>query len=322
MGKVTIAPTVKEMTETDLISLPEELRRSLSLGIDLQSDAPTPLEPSQLSIFSNMKEADVTDINIPVPSDDLSKSLALPSLVEENKAEIAVAQTEPTAGTLDVELPKASSIQDSTFFSGGANPSNSDLLALTTVLDDKKEIQEGVSIEIKDANDNVILTRVLNEEDAQSFFTTDGNGNKGKAVAKIKAVAKDSHLLQQRDMPKSNYKYISKSKVDGSIKKTILQPYVTPRLGFVPPKDMFERNLEGSKQRVTIVKPKEEDIAEATTSTPQVSKKPKVAKAMLGADLGGEEEAQPDHYFDWRAEPLFVLRVCILVSLLFFCAFI
>jgi hypothetical protein len=74
---------------------------------------------------------------------------------------------------------------------------------------------------------------------------------------------------------------------------------------------MFERNLENAKQRVTVVKPKEEAVPEAAAEASAAAKKPKVGRSVmqLGADIGGDAEAAPDRYFDWRAEPIFVQRV-------------
>jgi hypothetical protein len=285
----------KETCDTDIISLPEELHRSLSLAIDLQSDAPTPFEPSHASVFSCLKDIDYAQIDIPGPGEDFSKSLALASVVEDDEAATMTQAVESTVEALDMNTPN---VDNAALAFAEQNQPNSD----------SPDSLEKALIDTNDASSNIIASQSHHEDDAQSLFTAENV--KEKLETKRKAITKNKPVHKPREPPKSSFKYVSKSKVDGSIKKTVLQPYVTPRLGFVPPKDMFERNLEGAKQRVTIVKPKEEAIPEQGAETSAIAK-PKVAKSVmqLGADIGGDMEAAPDRYFDWRAEPVFVQRV-------------
>lgn len=112
-------------------------------------------------------------------------------------------------------------------------------------------------------------------------------------------------------------KYVSKTRVSGPVVKgkVVLQPYVTPKIGFIPSRNFYERKMEEGKSRVVVNKPKANSNTE-TLSFGNLQHQPSrttiglVEDGDKGLILGATTEMkQHDHYFDWSSDPLFVLRV-------------
>lgn len=162
----------------------------------------------------------------------------------------------------------------------------------------------------------VDVSEVMVNDDASEVSDMDLSFDVKKYKPKSLSVAEQRAL---------KVKYISKPRVSApAVKgKVVLQPYVTPKLGFIPSKNFYEQKMHEGQHRVVVEKkPKaNQGGVQYSQSADAVGMHgmglPKPSCTTLGIVGEGDdfvlgkstEIVQNDRFFDWSADPLFVLRV-------------
>lgn len=132
-------------------------------------------------------------------------------------------------------------------------------------------------------------------------------------------------VLSAAEKRSQKFRYISKPRMAGPKVggKVVLQPYVTPKVGFVPSKGFYEQKIAESEKRVVVEKVKKEkpksDFTDSFLDTDDDAlnrNDHKLSRTTVGIVSEGDqlilgkstEFVQNDKYFNWASDPLFLLR--------------
>lgn len=179
-----------------------------------------------------------------------------------------------------------------------------DVLSVHLPFDDEAPVVDVETVSIKDdASDVSDIDVVLSVP--------------GKPNVKPKAL----NAAEQRTQ---KIKYVSKKRAAGPVVhgRVVLQPYATPKVGFVPSKNFYEKKMEEGRARVVVEKKSNSRVPKydvpSTAESMEVNSHNKLSRTTVGVVEDGENKLvikqssdfkQHDKYFDWSSDPLFVLRV-------------